>query len=156
MHLEKPTPSCSIAFLSILGPHHLRSIFSTWYQEPGALGFWASGGLQQRLLLVRGYSVPTLLKRPQLTCTRLTISNLQNDVHHPRKATPIDLTHQTYAHLLYFPTPSRWTSSTFVVSRTSSIDREDPLYWAHPVSGISEVVRTSQFVSPWYYHFIID
>ena len=79
------------------------------------------------LFLDQRDSVPALLKRPQLTCTRLTISNLQNDAHHPRKATPVDLTHQTYAHLLYFPVPSRWTSSTFVVGRTSSIDREDPL-----------------------------
>ena len=55
------------------------------------------------LFLDQRDSVPTLLKCPQLTCTRLTISNLQNDAHHPRKANPVNLTHQTYAHLLYFP-----------------------------------------------------
>ena len=46
MHLEKPTLSCSVAFSSILGPCHLQSIFSTWPQETGALGFWAFGGLR--------------------------------------------------------------------------------------------------------------
>ena len=104
--------------------------------------------LLQLLFLDQRDSVSALLKRPQFTCTRLTISNLQNDAYHPRKATTVDLTHQTYTHLLCFTIPSRWTSSTFVIGRTSSIDREDPLYCAHPVSGISEVVRTSQFVSP--------
>ena len=54
VHLKTPIPSCSIAFSSILGPHHLWSIFSTWHQETGALGFWASGGLRRRLLLVWG------------------------------------------------------------------------------------------------------
>ena len=54
VHLETPIPSCSVAFSSILGPRHLRSIFSTWHQETGALGFWASGGLRRQLPLVRG------------------------------------------------------------------------------------------------------
>ena len=104
--------------------------------------------LLRLLFLDQRDSVPALLKRPQLTCTRLTISHLQNDAHLPRKATTVDLTHQTYTHLLCFTVPSRWTSSTFVIGRTSSIDRGDPLCCAHPVSGISEVVHTSQFVSP--------
>ena len=54
------------------------------------------------------------------------------------------------------PIPLRWTSRTFVAGCTSSIDREEPLYWVHPISGISKVVRTSQFISPWYCHFIKD
>ena len=147
MHLETPTPLCSIAFLSILGPHHLRSIFSIWYQETGAPGFWASGSLRQRLPLVRGrhqltcqsgtlgsvsimvlafsimqpsstahafthltvhYPVPTLysisgqrdsalsfLKRSQVTCTRLTISNSARRAHHSGEVIPVNLTHQT-------------------------------------------------------------
>ena len=92
------------------------------------------------LFLDQRDSAPTLLKRPQLTRTRVTTSNPENDAHRPRKATPVDFTHQTHAHLLF---PSRWTSRTFIAGRTSSIDREDPLCPVHPVSGISEVVRTS-------------
>ena len=68
MHLETLTPSCSIAFSSILGPCHLRSIFSIWYQETGALGFWASGGLWQWLPLVRGHH--------QLTCQSGTLGSV--------------------------------------------------------------------------------
>ena len=55
VHLETLIPSYSIAFSRILGPRHLGSIFTTWYQETSALGFWASGGLQPRLPLVRGH-----------------------------------------------------------------------------------------------------
>ena len=101
MHLETPIPSCSIAFSSILGPRHLRSIFSNWYQETGALGFWASGGLRQWLPLVRG--------RHQLTCQSGTLSSVSIMVLAFSVMRPSS-TARAFTHLtVHYPVPTSYS-----------------------------------------------
>ena len=78
VHLETPTPSCSIAFSSILGPHHLQSIFSTWHQETGALGFWAFSGLQRQLSLVPRMSPADMIVGYSRFCVNYGIGTLSH------------------------------------------------------------------------------
>ena len=150
MHLETPIPSCSIAFSSILGPRHLRSIFSIWYQETGALGFWASSSLRQRLPLVLGCH--------QLTCQSGTLGSVSIMVLAFSVMRPSS-TARAFTHLtVHYPVPTSYSilgqrDSALAFLKRSQLTRthltiSNPAQHAHHSREVIPVDLTHQTHTP--------